>query len=148
MWEPPVSLSQFGFFDRFAQASYMIAYYLYRPFYPVDLSPVNSTLVSFDPFSLPFLLRIGFAIILVSVAFYFMRKAPIVTGLIFAYLVLMVPVMGLFEHPHYPCDRYSLITSLLLSVALLFCLISAYKVSLFWPRYRSNGVYYRGFWVL
>jgi protein O-mannosyl-transferase len=132
IWAPPVSLSEFGVFDRLAQACYMIVYYIYRPFYPVDLSPVYSTLVSFDPLSLPFLIRVGFVVVLVSAAFCLRKRAPLAVGLVFSYIILLIPVLGVFEHPHYPCDRYSLVTSLFLSVALLFCLIRAQKAFRFW----------------
>ena len=32
--------------------------------------------------------------------------------------MLLVPVLGILEHPHYPCDRYSLIVSILWSILL------------------------------
>jgi tetratricopeptide (TPR) repeat protein len=34
------------------------------------------------------------------------------------YLALLVPVLGIMEHPHYPCDRYSLIVSICFSVLI------------------------------
>ena len=39
------------------------------------------------------------------------------------HLFLLIPVLGIFEHPHYPSDRYSLIVSILWSVLLAAWLI-------------------------
>ena len=122
-WVPPVPLSAFGILDRLMQAVYIIVYYIYRPFYPVDLSPVYSTLVSFNPLSSPFLLR-AFAFFIFSVVIFIFRKRwPIGIALLLSHIILLIPVMGFFEHPHYHVDRYSLVSSICLSILIAFGLI-------------------------
>jgi tetratricopeptide (TPR) repeat protein len=120
-----VSLSQFGLFDRTMQAMYIWAYYIWRPWYPVNLAPVYTTLVSFDPLSLPFvasaIVVIGMIILLILLR----RRWPLGLTLAVCYLALLVPVLGVLEHPHYPCDRYSLIVSICLSVLLAVFLANA-----------------------
>ncbi len=113
-----VSLAEFGLFERFMQAMYMWAYYIWRPWYPVNLSPFYTTLVSFDPLSLPFVASAigvtGMIVLLILLR----RRWPLGLALVICYLALLVPVLGILEHPHYPCDRYSLIVSICFSVLI------------------------------
>ena len=126
-YEPPVPLSAFGIVARLMQASYVTVYYLYRPFYPVDLAPVYSTLVSFDPLSLPFLLRaVGLLALSVGI-FLFRKRWPIGVALLLAHIILLFPVMGFLEHPHYHADRYSLVSSMCLSILIAFAVIHAMR---------------------
>jgi predicted negative regulator of RcsB-dependent stress response len=131
VWSPPVPLSEFGILDRLMQAVYIIVYYIYRPFYPVHLAPIYYTLVSFDPLSLPFLLR-AFGFFLFSIVIFIFRKRwPIGLALLLSYIILSIPVMGFFEHPHYPVDRYSLVSSICLSIIIAFGLINFIKIKYF-----------------
>ena len=50
VWTKPVSLAQFGLHERLWQAIYIWAYYIWRPWYPFNLSPFYTTLVTFQPF--------------------------------------------------------------------------------------------------
>jgi protein O-mannosyl-transferase len=116
VWVKPVTLAQFGIFNRFMQAMYIWAHYIWRPWYPVDLSPVYTTLVWFKPFP-PAL--IGGAILVVAVVTLMIllrHRWPLGMALIICHLVLLLPVLGVLEYPHYPCDRYSIIVSILWSV--------------------------------
>jgi tetratricopeptide (TPR) repeat protein len=118
VWEKPIGLAEFGLFERFMQAMYMCAYYIWRPWYPVNLSPFYTTLVSFDPLSLPFVASAigvtGMIVLLILLR----HRWPLALTLAICYLVLLVPVLGILEHPHYPCDRYSLIVSICFSVLI------------------------------
>jgi tetratricopeptide (TPR) repeat protein len=116
VWQKPAGLDQFGLLDRFMQAMYIWAYYLWRPFWPVNLSPVYTKLVEFDPWSLPFITSTAIVIALVALLIFLRRRWPLGLVLGTCYLVLLVPVLGIFEYPHYSCDRYSLIVSVLFSV--------------------------------
>ena len=102
-------------------------YYIWRPFYPVDLSPVYTTLLSFDPLSMPFILS-AFSMIAVSIVLFIFRKRwPIGLAIFFTYIILLIPAMGFFEHPYYPVDRYCLAPSICLSILIAFGLISLIK---------------------
>jgi tetratricopeptide (TPR) repeat protein len=115
-WSRPVPLTDFGFTERVMQALYVYAYYLWRPFFTEGLAPIYTTLISFDPFSS----RFAFSALLVagmSVLCLFVRNRwPFLLGLWIAYLVLLLPFLGIFEHPHFPVDRYSLLPSICFSV--------------------------------
>ena len=118
VWQKPVSLADFGLIERFMQAMYIWAYYIWRPWYPVDLAPVYPTLVSFNPFSPAFIASAVFVIGIITSMIFLRRRWPLGQALGMCHFLLLVPVLGLFEHPHYPCDRYSLIVSILWSILL------------------------------
>src|SRR5207249_4425796 len=48
-WRPPPSVTEFNLLSRAMQMFYCWAYYLWRPFLPVNLSPIYTTLVGFRP---------------------------------------------------------------------------------------------------
>jgi Flp pilus assembly protein TadD len=118
LWTKPVPLEQFGLTERFMQAMYIWAYYIWRPWYPVDLSPVYTTLVFFNPFSPVFISSLILIVGIITLTMFIRHRWPLGLVLIICHLVLLIPVLGIFEHPHYPCDRYSLVVSILWSVLL------------------------------
>lgn len=122
-WGPPVSFSEFGVFDRLMQAVYILVYYIYRPFYPIDLSPVYSSLVAFDPLSSPFLVRAILLIIALIVTFMLRKRYPLLFAILLSHIILLIPVMGFFEHPHYHCDRFPIVSSICLSILIGFGLV-------------------------
>jgi protein O-mannosyl-transferase len=131
IWLPPVSLSEFGLIERIMQAMYILSYYIWRPFYPLDFAPVYTTLVSFRPLSMPFILS-AFSVVAVSIVLFIFRKRwPMIIALWLAYIILLIPVMGFFEHPHYPSDRYSLVSSICLSILIALGLIHFKKIKYF-----------------
>jgi len=118
VWEEPVPLPVFGLIDRIMQAMYIWAYYIWRPWYPVNLSPVYTTLVDFNPFSLPFVAS-GLSVIgAVTVLVLLRRRWPLGLTLGICHLVLLLPVLGVQEHLHFPSDRYSLVVSISWSILL------------------------------
>ncbi len=129
---PPISLSEFGLVDRIIQAMYIVLYYLRRHLYPVDLAPVYTTLVSFNPLSTPFTTSALCVIIASIVLFFFRRRIPLMAVLCLAYIVLIIPVMGFFEHPHFPVDRYSLFPSICLSILIAFGIITIIRNKYFY----------------
>ncbi|NPU85334.1 MAG: tetratricopeptide repeat protein [Syntrophaceae bacterium] len=120
VWLPPVPLEKFGLFDRVMQAMYVLFYYIYKPFYPFDLSPVYNTLVSFNPLSMPFLLSAMFVLSIITILYINKTKWPLGFALVLSYIALMIPLLGFFEHPHYTADRYSILASMCISVLIAF----------------------------
>lgn len=125
--QPAISLSDFGILDRIMQAMYIISYYLWRPFYPVDLSPIYNTLFHFDPLSTPFIVSTFVFVAVSAVLFIFRKRWPLLIALGLAYLILLFPFMGFSEHPHVHSDRYSLLPSICLSILIAFGLITLMK---------------------
>ncbi|MEW6305432.1 MAG: tetratricopeptide repeat protein [Verrucomicrobiota bacterium] len=116
-WPTPVSLESFGVLERTMQGFYIWAYYLWKPFAPVDLSPYYVQLVEFNPMAAPFvvsaLLVLGLGALLGARC----KHWPALAAAFACHLVLLVPVLGLTEHPHFPSDRYCYLGGIPLAVA-------------------------------
>jgi tetratricopeptide (TPR) repeat protein len=123
VWAGTSWIENLSWFDRIAQAFYVWAYYVWKPLWPVNLSPVYTQLVSFKGTSLPFLLSIA-GILGITVVLVFARKRwPMFFAVWLCHLALLVPMLGMTEHPHYPNDRYSYLSAIawsaLIAVAVL-----------------------------
>lgn len=127
VWDPSVPLSEFGLFARISQAMHVVTYYLYRPFIPVNLSPVYLTLVQFNPLSIPFIISSMVVVISFALLIMFWKEHPLLASFFLCHVVLLIPVMGFFEYPHYTVDRYSILTSACFSVFLGIALSSINK---------------------
>ncbi len=115
---PPVGLDQFSAVQRLAQAFYIWAYYLWKPWLPLDLAPVYTTLLHVRLAEPRFLLSIA-AVVALSALFVWKRRTwPGLLALWVCYLGLLVPVLGLTEHPHFSNDRYSYFAGVCWSVLL------------------------------
>lgn len=127
-WKPPVTLEQFGAGSRFLQACYVWAYYLWKPLLPFDLSPFYTRLLAFSPGDWEFVLSL--AVVAAITAGLFLRRTrwPGLWLLWLCHLLVLAPVLGLTEHPHFTNDRYSYLASVLWSVGLAVVLVQL------WPR--------------
>lgn len=114
----PTTLAEFGVLPRVMQAFYMWAHYLWRPFWPVDLTPVPTQLMEFDPLSPPFIGSMALVLGITAMLFLYRIRLPWLWCSWLVYLIALVPMLGFTEHPHYPSDRYSLIVSMVLAVLL------------------------------
>lgn len=112
VFSAPVSLENFGVFPRAMQAFYVWAYYVWRPLWPVDLTPVPTQLIDFNPMGPVFIGSVLLVLGLTGLAFYWRKRWPALWVVWIVHLCLLVPMLGLSEHPHTPSDRYSLIISI------------------------------------
>lgn len=117
-WLEAAPLSEFGLAHRAMQACYIWAYYVWKPWVPFNLSPVYTTLLSFRPTDSPFVESALFLALVTMGVVVQRQRWPAAPALWFCYLILMVPVLGLTEHPHYPNDRYSYLAHVIGSIAL------------------------------
>ncbi len=85
---------------------------------PFNLSPVYTTLVWFDPKALPFVASAVFVVGLTCLLFWKRRHWPLVWALWLCHLLLLIPALGLTEHPHYANDRYSYVPGILWAALL------------------------------
>ena len=115
--ETPVD-KHFSNLSRMMQGFYIWAYYLWKPWFPFNLSSIYTTLIDFNPVTLPFLASAGL-ITGLSVLLIWKRRAwPLGLALWVCHLALLVPALGLTEHPHYASDRYSYVDGLLWPILL------------------------------
>jgi hypothetical protein len=122
-WEPPPTLAQFGVGSRILQAGYVWAYYVWKPIVPFNLSPVYTALVWFNPADPKFAASLALVSAITAVLVWKRRTWPKTLALWLCHLVLLVPVLGLTEHPHYANDRYSYLAAIPVAVALAAVLV-------------------------
>lgn len=118
LFSTPATLQEFGILPRLMQAFYIWSYYLWRPFWPMDLTPVPTQLMDFQPFDGVF---IASAVIVLAgswLLFLLRRRYPFLWMVWLVHLAVLVPVLGLTEHPHFPSDRYSLVGSIAWAILL------------------------------
>jgi tetratricopeptide (TPR) repeat protein len=124
VWSQLQSSAGLTIWGKAMQALYIWAYYLWKPWVPFHLSPVYTTLVSFDPGSLLFLASGGLVVGLTVLLVWKRRQWPWALALWACHLALLGAALGLTEHPHYPTDRYSYIPGILWSLGLAAVLLS------------------------
>ncbi len=118
IWEPPPTLAEFGPGPRIMQAFYVWAYYVWKPLWPVHLAPVYTALVAFNPTGAIFLASLVGVLAVTGLLVWQRRRCPGILALWLCHLALLVPMLGLSEHPHYTNDRYSYLASIPWSIAL------------------------------
>lgn len=128
-WPAPPTLAEFGLLDRFMQASYLLFHLTFKQFYPTNLAPIYAVLISFDPLSFPFLFRAVCVSAALTAVWFFRKQWELFTAFLIAYLMLLLPVLGLLEHPYFPSDRYTYLPALSLSALLAFTIMLAKRKS-------------------
>ena len=103
---------------RLAQAAYIAAYYIWRPWWPFHLSPVYDTLIGFKATDAPFVASFAGAALATLGAVLCRRRFPAVTAAWFGYLALAAPYFGLTESPHFPSDRYGYLLTVIIAAAV------------------------------
>jgi hypothetical protein len=122
MWPAAPTLSEFPLSARVMQAFYMVGYYVWKTLAPTRLTPTPTQLYEFDPLG-PAFLASALGVVALTAALWLRpgwRRGPLLAWL--AYVALVLPVAGLTEHPHYPNDRYSYLTGMVLVLGLAFAL--------------------------
>ena len=118
IWDRPKTLAEFSLYSRVMQAFYTWAYYMVVPWAPFHLSPVYTRLFVFDPNDAVFLGSVAL-VVGVSVGVWKWRRIWPGVGMVWVYhLVMLVPLLGLTEHPHYTNDRYGQMEGLGFAVLL------------------------------
>ena len=110
-------------FNRIMQAFYVWAYYVWKPWLPFHLSPFYTTLVEFKPNAWAFWLS---AALIIGTTVLFVRRRnqwPWALALWISHLVLLIPVLGLTERPHFTVDRYDYLPGLVWAVTIAAVLL-------------------------
>ena len=119
IWQEAATLQEFPLLNRIMQAFYIWCYYAWKQWLPLDLSPFYLTLLSFNPLGWQFILSAIGVLSITAAAIWKCRQFPLFSAGWLCYLALLIPVLGLTEHPHYPSDRYSVIGAIVWSVLLV-----------------------------
>lgn len=134
-WAAPVTLAEFGPVERAMQSFYIWAYYLWKPLWPTNLNATYATLFKFNPWSATFLLSAAVVLIVTGLVLWKARRWPALAVLWLCHLGLLVPFLGLTEHPHYAYDRYSYI------VGILWSVLAAGWLAKMWNEHRRRLVF-------
>jgi len=132
IWGEPKTLMELPLWLRAVGPFYYIAYYLWRPFYPVNHFTLNEDLMGVTPGD-P---RLWLSVMLVAgfVAWGICRRRKSPAGLAFAvaFVGTLAPVLNFTGGTPLPSDRYSLLPGLVHSVAICCLIISVRAES--WQR--------------
>lgn len=123
-WPRPPTWEEFSLAQRVAQGFAVWACYLWKTAWPVGLTQAPTWLFDVRPLSPLFLCS--------------MLMVSGITGLLAArcrwrnalllwltYLILLLPMLGFTDHPHFASDRYSYLASVVFSAAVLLLVLRA-----------------------
>jgi tetratricopeptide (TPR) repeat protein len=113
--------------SRLAQSAYVAAYYVWKPWWPLHLSPLYDTLMDVSPAGPVFVLSLVAVAAAVAASLLSLHRRPAVAVLVFGYLAVAAPFFGLTEKPHMASDRYACFLQAILAaiVALALARIAA-----------------------
>jgi tetratricopeptide (TPR) repeat protein len=103
---PP--LDRLGVLPRLAISAYSLAFYLWKTVAPAHLSPLYELPATIQPWTWPFLLSYGALAAMIALALGLRRRLPGLAAAGLAYVVILLPVLGIFQNgPQIAADRYT-----------------------------------------
>src|SRR5712692_3723317 len=90
------SLTQLSVPSRLAVSAYGLSFYLWKMVVPVNLSPLYELPPTVNPWAPPFLLSYGLVLAITAIALALRRRVPGLPAAWFAYIVVLLPVLGIF----------------------------------------------------
>jgi tetratricopeptide (TPR) repeat protein len=123
------SLADLSVAGRLAVSAYGLSSYLWKTVAPFNLSPLYVLPADLNVWATPFLLGYGVVLTVAALAWTLRRRVPGLPATWLAYVVILLPVLGLFQNgPQIAADRYTYLAGLgwaiLAGAGLLAC----------WPR--------------
>src|SRR6058998_2957296 len=108
-----VSVVQLSALGRLALSVYGLSFYLWKTVAPVNLSPLYELPPTVNPWAPPFLLSCGLVVAITALVLAFRRPLPGLLAAWVAYVVVLLPVLGIFQSgPQIAADRYTYLASL------------------------------------
>jgi tetratricopeptide (TPR) repeat protein len=106
-------LDQLGVSGRLAISAYGLGFYLWKTLAPVHLSPLYEPPAVLRPWTRPFLLSYGVIAVVTALALGLRRRLSGLGAAWMAYVVILLPVLGLFQSgPQIAADRYTYLACL------------------------------------
>src|SRR5712691_6721859 len=126
-----VSVVQLSALGRLAVSVYGVSFYLWKTVAPVSLSPLYERGVV-NPWATPFLLSYGLVVAITAIALAFRRRVPGLPAAWLAYVVILLPVLGLFQSgPQIAADRYTYLAGLGWAILAGAGLLSCWRIKRF-----------------
>src|SRR5213078_2358710 len=121
-----VSVVQLSGLGRLAVSAYGLSFYLWKMVAPVNLSPLYELPPTVNPWAPPFLLSYGMVVAITAIVLAFCRRVPGLPAAWVAYIVVLLPVLGIFQSgPQIAADRYTYLAGLgwatLAGAGVLWC---------------------------
>src|SRR5881296_2260229 len=108
-----VSVVQLSALGRLAVSMYGVSFYLWKTVAPVNLSPLYELPPTVNPWAPPFLLSYGLVLAITAIVLAFRRRMPGLPAAWVAYVVILLPVLGIFQSgPQIAADRYTYLAGL------------------------------------
>src|SRR5881296_2102410 len=124
------SLAQLSVPGRVAISTYGLSFYLWKMVVPVNLSPVYELRPPVNPWATPFLLSYGVVLALTAIALALRRRVPGLPAAWVAYIVVLLPVLGIFQSgPQIAADRYTYLAGLGWAILAGACLLFCWRIS-------------------
>jgi protein O-mannosyl-transferase len=93
---------------RLAVSAYGLSFYLWKMIAPVNLSPLYELPGKVSPSAMPFVLSYAVIVAVTALVWALRRRVPGLAAAWLAYLVIMLPVLGIFQNgPQIAADRYT-----------------------------------------
>src|SRR5713101_3359870 len=106
------SLADLTVLGRLAISAYGLCFYLWKMILPLSLSPLYE-LGKVNPRATPFVLSYGGVVALTALAVACHRRVPGLSAAGLAYVVILLPVLGIFHNgPQIAADRYTYLAGL------------------------------------
>src|SRR3989441_37431 len=124
------SMTQLSVLGRLAVSAYGLSFYLWTMIVPLNLSPLYELPPTVNPWAMPFILSYGLVLAITAIALALRRRVPGLLAAWVAYIVVLLPVLGIFQSgPQIAADRYTYLAG-------LGCAILAGAPLSFWPATR------------
>src|SRR6266571_1360934 len=124
---PPDQLPTLG---RLAVSAYGLSFYLWKTVAPVSLSPLYELPSTVNPWAPPFLLSYGLVVAITAIVLAFRRRVPGLPAAWGAYIVVLLPVLGIFQSgPQIAADRYTYLAGLGWAILAGAGLLSCWRTS-------------------
>src|SRR2546422_515638 len=108
-----ISLAQLSVAGRLAISTYGLSFYLWKMVAPVNLSPLYELPPTVNPWAPPFIVSYGVVVAITAIVLAFRRRVPGLLAAWVAYVVVLLPVLGIFQSgPQIAADRYTYLASL------------------------------------
>ena len=117
-WGARTSWAEFGLVARLQQAAEVWVYFLWKPWWPAELTPVPTWLIGTEAraslaWAAPIVVG-GISGLLIAR----WKTWSAATALWFAHAALLAPMLGLNERPHFASDRYHYLAGMVLVAAI------------------------------
>ena len=128
---PSPPWDQFGLFARVMQGFYVWTYYVWRIWFPVNLSPTYTTLSQFNPLGLIFVFSAAGFLLISILAWLFRKRVPGLLAGWCCHLIMIFPVLGLTQMNHVANDRYALTVSVIWSLFFVGLMTRSYRSEIY-----------------